>query len=64
MRNNLSPREVGRVIRQGYETLQLPAIEGLERWTRWREGQERVMLKKAARVAVGDTLAVLVGRGF
>ena len=57
--NNLSPREVSRVIRQGYETLSLPTMDGLDRFDRFREGDERGMLKRAARVAIDDTKKLL-----
>lgn len=59
MRNNMSPREVSRVIKQGYETLTLPGMEGLDRWDRFREGDERGLLKRAARVAVEDSKRLL-----
>lgn len=59
MSSNLSPREVSKVIRQGYETLSLPTMEGLDRWDRFREGDERGMLKRVARVAVEDTKRLL-----
>jgi len=59
MSNNLSPREVSRVIRQGYESLRLPAMDGLDRWERFREGDERGMLKRVARMAVEDTKKLL-----
>ena len=42
------------MIRQGYETLDLPATEGLERWGRFREAEERGMVKRVGRVAVED----------
>ncbi|KAM0806194.1 hypothetical protein BDR22DRAFT_827971 [Usnea florida] len=61
MGNNLSPREVSKVIRQGYDTLSLPFVEGLDRWDRFREGDERGMLKRVARVAVEDTKKLLRG---
>ena len=53
--NNPSPREVGKIIRGGYESLSLPAMEGLDLWNRFREGEERGLLKRAARLAVEDT---------
>lgn len=56
---NLSPREVSKVIRQGYETLILPVMEGLDKWDRFREGNEKGMLKRVARVAVDDTKRLL-----
>ena len=59
MGNNMSPREVSKVIRQGYDTLRLPAMEELDRWDRFREGDERGMLKRVARVAVEDTKKML-----
>lgn len=59
MGNNMSPREVSKIIRQGYDTLSLPAMEGLDRWDRFREGDERGMLKRVARVAVEDTKKLL-----
>ena len=57
--NNPSPREVSKIIRRGYESLSLPAIEGLDLWDRFREGEERGMLKRAARVAVEDSKGCL-----
>ena len=51
---NLSPREVSKVIKQGYDTLSLPGMEGLDRWDRFREADERGLLKRAARTAVED----------
>ena len=59
MGNNMSPREVSKVIRQGYDELRLPVMEGLDRWDRFREGDERGMLKRVARVAVEDTKKLL-----
>lgn len=55
MGKNLSPREVGKIIRFGSETLQVPPAEGLDQWPRYREGDERGLLKRIARVAVEDT---------
>ena len=59
MGNNMSPREVSKVIRQGYDNLSLPAMEGLDRWDIFREGDEKGMLKRVARVAVEDTKRLL-----
>ncbi|CAD6585565.1 MAG: hypothetical protein ASARMPREDX12_002058 [Alectoria sarmentosa] len=59
MGNNMSPREVSKVVRQGYDSLSLPATEGLDRWDRFREGDERSMLKRVARVGVEDTKKLL-----
>uniref|UniRef100_A0A0D2Y954 Armadillo-like helical domain-containing protein n=1 Tax=Fusarium oxysporum (strain Fo5176) TaxID=660025 RepID=A0A0D2Y954_FUSOF len=49
------------VIRQGYETLSIQAKEGLDSWERYREADERTLLKKMARAAVGD-VRVMVER--
>ncbi|KAI4227218.1 MAG: hypothetical protein L6R36_002595 [Xanthoria steineri] len=51
---NLSPKEVSRVIRKGYESLRVPETVGLERWVRWREVDEKGLVKKAGRQAVED----------
>lgn len=51
---NLSPREVGKIIRQGYETLSIDVREGLDHWEKFREADHKVMLKKLARLAVAD----------
>ena len=59
MSKNLSPREMSKVIRQGYETLDVPAMEGLDSWQRYREADERGVLKRAARLAVEDTRRLL-----
>ncbi|KAJ9149245.1 DUF1741-domain-containing protein [Pleurostoma richardsiae] len=58
----LTSLQVAEVIRQGYETLSIQAKEGLDSWERYREADERTLLKKVARVAVGD-VRVLVGEG-
>jgi hypothetical protein len=51
---HLSPREVAQVIKQGYETLSLEQQEGLDTWDRFREADQKVILKKMARLAVED----------
>lgn len=53
-KKNLSPREVHRIIKQGYETLSIQPPEGLSAWSRWRETEWRSELKRAARCAVDD----------
>ncbi|PSR74756.1 hypothetical protein BD289DRAFT_379807, partial [Coniella lustricola] len=50
----LTSLQVAEVIKQGYETLSIQAKEGLDGWERYREADERTVLKKVARVAVGD----------
>ncbi|KAF6817392.1 hypothetical protein CPLU01_13593 [Colletotrichum plurivorum] len=53
-KGNLTSVEVTEVIRQGYETLSIQAKEGLDSWERYREADERTLLKKMARAVVGD----------
>lgn len=53
-KRNLSPREVHRIIKQGYDTLSIQPPEGLTRWSRWRETEWKSELKRAARCAVDD----------
>lgn len=60
-RASLTTQEVTGVIRQGYETLSIQAKEGLDSWERYREADERTLLKKMARAAVGD-VRVMVER--
>lgn len=74
MGKTLSPREVGRVIRSGFETLRLPGgggagsgsgngrAESWRTWEKWREGEEKGFLKRAARAAVEDARRVVRGR--
>lgn len=59
---SLSPREVTKVIKEGYETLSLRTGEGLDQWERFREADERGLVKRIARVAVGDTRTLLAER--
>ncbi|KAH0543939.1 hypothetical protein FGG08_001840 [Glutinoglossum americanum] len=58
---HLSPQQVSNVIKSGYETLSITAKDGLDSWDRYREADERVMLKKVARAAVADVRALLKG---
>lgn len=53
-KKSLSPREVHRIISQGYDTLSIQPPEGLSAWTKWREADWKTELKKAARCAVED----------
>lgn len=52
--NRLTAGQVTEVIKQGYETLSIQATEGLDSWDRFREADERMLLKKMARTAVED----------
>jgi hypothetical protein len=61
-KEHLSPREVSKIIKQGYETLSLEGKEGPEAAeSGYREVEFRSMLKRVARVAVADA-ANLVSR--
>ncbi|GAB1312674.1 Armadillo-like helical domain-containing protein [Madurella fahalii] len=51
---NLTSLQVAEVIKQGYETLSIQAKEGLDSWEKYREADERMLLKKMARAAVAD----------
>lgn len=59
-KKNLSPREVHRIIKQGYETLSIQSPEGLHAWTRWRETEWKGELKRGARYAVEDARELVV----
>lgn len=56
---NLSPKEVSKVIKQGYETLSIQAKEGLDHWDKFREADHKMILKKVARVAVEDAKSLI-----
>jgi hypothetical protein len=51
---NLSPAEVAKIIKTGYETLSIETREGLEIGKRFREADSKSVVKKATRVAVAD----------
>lgn len=53
-RRNLSPREVHRIIKQGYDTLSIQPPDDLNTWEKWRETDWKTQLKRAARVTVDD----------
>lgn len=52
--NSLTTVQVTDVIKQGYETLSIQAKEGLDSWDRYREADDRILLKNMARTAVAD----------
>ena len=60
-KEHLSPREVSKIIKQGYETLSFEAKESVGQVEGYREVKFRGLLKRVARVAVADA-AVLVSR--
>ena len=51
---HLTSTQVAEVIKQGYETLSIQAKEGLDAWEKFREADERSLLKKMARATVSD----------
>ncbi|RAL03983.1 ARMH3 family protein [Aspergillus ibericus CBS 121593] len=60
LKKHLSPREVHRIIKQGYETLSIQPPEGLSAWTRYREADWKMELKRAARCTVDDARGLVV----
>lgn len=58
-KRSMAPGDVSKIIKKGYETLDLPAAEAWGQWTRFREVERKVLLKKVARVAVGDVRVLL-----
>lgn len=58
-KRNLSPREVHRIIKTGYDTLSIQPPEGLTTWSRWRETEWKSELKRAARCAVDDARQIV-----
>ncbi|KAI6084378.1 DUF1741-domain-containing protein [Hypoxylon rubiginosum] len=61
-KRNLTSTEVADVIKQGYETLSIQAKEGLDGWERYREADERTLLKKMARATVSDVQVIVQAR--
>jgi hypothetical protein len=57
--SQLTSLQVAEVIKQGYETLSIQAKEGLDSWEKYREADERSLLKKMARAAVADVRAMV-----
>lgn len=58
---HLTSAQVAQVIKQGYDSLDIQTKEGLDAWERYREADEKTILKKAARVAVWDAKGWLDG---
>ncbi|CAK7264339.1 hypothetical protein SEPCBS119000_000945 [Sporothrix epigloea] len=52
--STLTSLQVAEVIKQGYETLSIQASAGLDGWEKYREADERTLLKRVARTAVAD----------
>ena len=55
-RRTLSAQDVSKAIREGYESLEVVDLAGMgiDTCEAWREGEERGMLKRVARMAVED----------
>jgi hypothetical protein len=58
---NLTSARVAEVIKEGYETLSIQTKEGLDSWEKFREADERSLIKIVARTAVDDVKAL--GKG-
>jgi hypothetical protein len=58
-KRNLTSIQVAEVIKQGYETLSIQTKEGLDGWERYREADDRTLLKKMARATVADVKAMV-----
>ena len=56
VRSTLSTKELHRIIRVGYESLEIPDVVslGAENFEVWREGEHRSFMKRVARLAVDD----------
>ncbi|KAM0451672.1 hypothetical protein ACHAPV_009820 [Trichoderma viride] len=61
---NLTTHQVAEVIKQGYETLSIQAKEGLDGWERYREADEKILLKKLGRTAVGDVMGMVERQNY
>ena len=51
---HLSPQQVSEVIKSGYETLSIKSKDGLDNWDKFREVDDKVFLKRFARIVVED----------
>ncbi|KAH7040016.1 uncharacterized protein B0I36DRAFT_234367 [Microdochium trichocladiopsis] len=58
-KRHLTSMQVAEVIKQGYESLSIQAKEGLDGWERYREADERTLLKKMARATVVDAKVIV-----
>lgn len=56
---NLSPREVNKIIKMGYETLSIETREGLEIGKTFREADWKGIVKRVTRVAVADAATLV-----
>ncbi|QIW98079.1 hypothetical protein AMS68_003597 [Peltaster fructicola] len=61
---HLSPREVSKVIKQGYESLAIPNDAVLVENDAYREAEHKSSLKKLLRVVLIDTQALIASEGI
>lgn len=59
---SMSPREIMKLIKQGYETLSIERKESLDQWNRYREVDYRILVKRLSRCAVTDVKRLLEQR--
>ncbi|KAF4548238.1 Hypothetical protein D9617_30g011430 [Elsinoe fawcettii] len=53
-KKHVYPKDVMRIIKDGYETLSIEAKEGTDHWTPYREQDNKVQIKKITRIVVSD----------
>ena len=58
-KEHLSPREISKIIKQGYDTLSLEAGGASDRIEPYREADHKSELKKIARIAVVDAASLV-----
>lgn len=58
-KEHLSPREIGKIIKQGYDTLSIDMKEDVDEVERYREADHKVELKKIVRVVVVDAATLV-----
>ena len=58
-KEHLSPREVNKIIKKGYETLNIETSENVSQVEKFKEAEHKSELKKIVRIAVADALAVV-----
>lgn len=58
-KEHLSPKEINRIIKQGYETLNIEPKEDAETVDAFREADHKVKLKQVARAAVADATVLV-----
>ena len=58
-KQHLSPREVSKIIKEGYETLSFDVKDDVEQQKKYREVENKSELKRMVRVAVADAAALV-----